>query len=63
MQVEAQPAELVSSDMSHARLVHRSVVEGVNAVVVQKGTRNVGILTQIKDFRKGCYQLEWEHKR
>jgi hypothetical protein len=23
----------------------------------------VGLLTAIKDFRKGCYQLEWEHKR
>jgi len=62
-QVEAEPPTAVSSDMSHALFLHRKVVEGVNEVVQSKGTRKVEILTAIKDFKKGIYQLEWEHKR
>ncbi|KAJ9513910.1 hypothetical protein QJQ45_020990 [Haematococcus lacustris] len=81
-QVETSPAAVVSSDMRHALLLHRSVVEGRNGVVRSKlpvavldavfavcarvlvqGARNVGILQAIKEFRKGCHQLDWEHKR
>ena len=51
------------TDLSHAIFVHRKLVEGVNSVVHGKGTRKVDILTAIKDFKKGIYQLEWEHRR
>lgn len=49
--------------MSHAIFVHRKMVEGVNGVIRSKGQKKVDILTAIKDFKKGIYQLEWEHKR
>eukprot|EP00798_Chlamydomonas_sp_ICE-L_P009992 gene9993-7873_t len=62
-QVEAEPPQPSSSDMSQALFIDRSVVEGVNAVVHTKGSRKIELITAIKDFKKGIYQLEWEHKR
>lgn len=62
-QVEASPPSLVSSDLSFARLLHRSVVEEINEAVSQRGDKKVEVMVAIKDFKKGIYQLEWEHKK
>lgn len=62
-QVESEPPELVSSDLSVARFVHRSIVEGLNEAVHVRGGKKMEILTAIKDFKKGIYQLEWEQKK
>jgi hypothetical protein len=62
-QVEVQPPGLVSSDLSVAAFVHRSQVEGLNQAVHTRGAKKVEVMTAIKDFKKGIYQLEWEHKR
>ena len=62
-QVEVQPPGMVSSDLSVAAFVHRSLVEGLNEAVHTRGAKKVEVMTAIKDFKKGIYQLEWEHKR
>ncbi len=62
-QVEVQPPHLVSSDMGAALFIHRSLVEGLNDAVHVRGDKKVEIMTAIKDFKKGIYQIEWEHKR
>ncbi|GAX77753.1 hypothetical protein CEUSTIGMA_g5196.t1 [Chlamydomonas eustigma] len=61
--VEAEPPTVVSSDMSSAVYIHRSLVEGLNQEVHMRGDKKVEIMKAIKDFKKGIYQLEWEHKR
>lgn len=61
--VEVHPPGLVSSDLSAAAFVHRSSVEGLNEAIQTRGTKKVEIITAMKDFKKGIYQLEWEHKR
>lgn len=61
-QVETEPA-IMSSDLSHAVFIHRSIVEGVNNVVRHKGGKKVDILTAIKDFKKGIYGLQWSCTR
>ena len=61
--MEAQPPGLVSSDLSAAAFVHRSSVEGLNEAIQARGTKKVEVMTAIKDFKKGIYQVEWEHKR
>ncbi|KAG2490334.1 hypothetical protein HYH03_011283 [Edaphochlamys debaryana] len=59
-QVEALPPAPASADMSDARLLSRTVVEALNSVVLGKGTKKVGILTAIKDFKRGIYAAQWE---
>lgn len=44
-------------------LLHRSVVESVNAVIKDHGDKKVEILTAIKDFKKGIYSLQWETQK
>jgi hypothetical protein len=41
LQVEAEPPTWVSSDMSHAALLNRALVEGVNCSIKEKGTNKV----------------------
>lgn len=44
-------------------LLHRSVVEKVNEVIREHGDKKVEILTAIKDFKKGIYELQWTNQR
>ncbi|KAH9504597.1 Cilia- and flagella-associated protein 43 [Bulinus truncatus] len=44
-------------------LVHRNVVEDLNATIKQLGERKIASMVESKDFRKGIIQLEWEHKK
>ncbi|CAL1546993.1 unnamed protein product [Lymnaea stagnalis] len=50
-------------DFRHSVLVHRSVVEDLNATIKQLGERKIASMVESKDFRKGIIQLEWEHKK
>lgn len=61
-QVETTPVGL-QLDLGDAVLVGRTMVEGLNGVVRAKGAQKLDILTAIKDFKRGIYQLEWEHKK
>ncbi|CAD7695439.1 unnamed protein product [Ostreobium quekettii] len=60
-QVEVQ-AEGVLSILSNSALIDRKTVEGLNDIIQGKGGKKVAILTAIKDFKKGIYQLEWENE-
>eukprot|EP00741_Cyanophora_paradoxa_P010843 tig00020544_g10483.t1 len=61
-QVEVEQAAVVT-DYADGVLVQRSVVVDLNNIIRQLGKEKVTILKEIKDFRKGIHQLEWENKR
>ena len=61
-QVEVHPPGLVSSDLSAAAFVHRSLAEALTEVVRTRGAKKVEIMTAIKEFKKGIYLLEWENQ-
>ncbi|XP_072177751.1 cilia- and flagella-associated protein 43-like [Diadema setosum] len=44
-------------------LLHRSVVEDLNASIRQLGELKITAMKESKDFRKGIHVLEWEHKK
>jgi hypothetical protein len=58
-QVETEAPSDTVSDLTHAVLLNRKYIEDVNAIIRQKGSKKVAILTAIKDFKKGSYELEW----
>ncbi|RYG40275.1 hypothetical protein EON68_04440, partial [archaeon] len=47
-------------DYSDAMLIPVDVVETVNTDIRARGERKVGILTEIKDFRRNLLYMEWE---
>lgn len=60
-QVEVQQAPFVT-DYSEALLIDRTEVESLNGQVRVIGNSKVDALKEIKDYRKGIHQLEWEMK-
>jgi hypothetical protein len=46
-------------NFEHFLLVHRSVVESLNRVILDHGQQKIAIMRDTKDFRKGNRQLEW----
>ena len=38
-------------------------VEQQNTAILAEGGRKLEVLRAIKDFKKGIYGLQWEHKR
>jgi len=61
-QVEVEEAAVVT-DFGGAELIHRSEVAGLNKDIKLLGGEKVQILREIRDFRKGIVQLEWENSR
>nr|KAG5714383.1 hypothetical protein BaRGS_018600 [Batillaria attramentaria] len=61
-QVEVDAGPFVH-DFRDSVLVHRSVVEDLNATIKQLGESKIASMVESKDFRKGIIQLEWEHKK
>jgi hypothetical protein len=61
-QVEVEQAAVVT-DYADSLLVHRTVVQDVNRQIIQLGGEKLQILTQVKDFRKNKFRLEWENKK
>ena len=61
-QVEVEEAAVVT-DYGNALLVHRKEVTSLNAEIRKLGAEKVVILKEIRDFRKGIVQLEWENAR
>jgi predicted nuclease with TOPRIM domain len=53
----------VVTDFGGALLIHRTQVAELNGQVRQLGREKVGILREIRDFRKGIVMLEWENQR
>ncbi|KAK7477084.1 hypothetical protein BaRGS_00031670, partial [Batillaria attramentaria] len=61
-QVEVDAGPFVH-DFRDSVLVHRSVVEDLNATIKQLGESKIASMVESKDFRKGIIQLEWSHER
>ncbi|CAB3976600.1 Hypothetical predicted protein [Paramuricea clavata] len=61
-QVEVPPDSFIT-DYSDSTLVHRSVIEDLNATIRSLGDAKINIMVESKDFRKGIHALEWEHKK
>lgn len=43
-------------------MIHRDVVVDLNRVIQRKGSKKVGMLTAIKNFKKGIYVRQWENE-
>ncbi|KAM8974806.1 cilia- and flagella-associated protein 43 [Pelodytes ibericus] len=61
-QVEVENTDLIPS-FEDALLLHRSVIEDLNSTVQGLGEQKIASMVESKDFRKGIFQLEWEHKK
>ncbi|XP_068133207.1 cilia- and flagella-associated protein 43 isoform X2 [Hyperolius riggenbachi] len=61
-QVEVESADLMPN-YADAILLHRSVIEDLNSTIRGLGEQKIAIMVESKDFRKGIFQLEWEHKK
>uniref|UniRef100_A0A803TEL1 Cilia and flagella associated protein 43 n=1 Tax=Anolis carolinensis TaxID=28377 RepID=A0A803TEL1_ANOCA len=61
-QVELESPILIP-DYTDAILINRSIIEELNSVIRAQGERKVASMVESKDFRKGIFQLEWEHKK
>ena len=61
-QIEVEEAAVVT-DFGEAQLIHRSEVSDLNTSIRTLGGEKVQILKEIRDFRKGIVQLQWENKR
>ncbi|XP_073476632.1 cilia- and flagella-associated protein 43 [Aquarana catesbeiana] len=61
-QVEVENTDLMPN-YADAILLHRSVIEDLNSSIRGLGEQKIAIMVESKDFRKGIFQLEWEHKK
>uniref|UniRef100_A0A7S0Z434 Cilia- and flagella-associated protein 43 n=1 Tax=Hemiselmis tepida TaxID=464990 RepID=A0A7S0Z434_9CRYP len=61
-QVEVEQAA-VAADFSDAEIVEKGVIHANNSLITHSGREKVGILHEIKDFRKGIHVLQWENSR
>eukprot|EP00879_Flechtneria_rotunda_P028730 GHRR01030945.1.p1 GENE.GHRR01030945.1~~GHRR01030945.1.p1 ORF type:complete len:391 (+),score=167.35 GHRR01030945.1:894-2066(+) len=61
-QVECWPIG-VSGSAPDALLVSRDQVSGLNAVILNKGAAKLDLMRQMKEFKRGIYQLQWEEKK
>ncbi|KAM7447734.1 Cilia- and flagella-associated protein 43 [Porites harrisoni] len=61
-QVEVSPGSFIT-DYTDSALIHRSVVEDLNAQITTLGKGKIATMEDSKEFRKGIHRLEWEHKK
>ncbi|KFW70219.1 WD repeat-containing protein 96, partial [Pygoscelis adeliae] len=60
-QVELESTEI--PDYTDAILINKSVVEELNCSIMAQGEKKIASMVECKDFSKGIFQLEWEHKK
>ncbi|XP_064000506.1 cilia- and flagella-associated protein 43 [Pogoniulus pusillus] len=60
-QVELEITEI--PDYSDAILINKRVIEELNSAIMAEGEKKVASMVECKDFSKGIFQLEWEHKK
>ncbi|XP_075065290.1 cilia- and flagella-associated protein 43 isoform X2 [Mixophyes fleayi] len=61
-QVEVENGNLIPN-YADAILLHRSVIEDLNNTIRGLGEQKIASMVESKDFRKGIFQLQWEHKK
>ncbi|KFO84226.1 WD repeat-containing protein 96, partial [Buceros rhinoceros silvestris] len=60
-QVELESTEI--PDYTDAILIYKSVIEELNCSIMAQAEKKIASMVQCKDFSKGIFQLEWEHKK
>ncbi|NWI68086.1 CFA43 protein, partial [Todus mexicanus] len=60
-QVELESTEI--PDYTDAILINKSVIEELNCIIMAEGEKKIASMVQCKDFSRGIFQLEWEHKK
>ncbi|KAM6066889.1 cilia- and flagella-associated protein 43 [Chlamydotis macqueenii] len=60
-QVELESTEI--PDYTDAILIKKSVIEELNCSIMAQGEKKVASMVECKDFSKGIFHLEWEHKK
>ncbi|KAM9188437.1 cilia- and flagella-associated protein 43 [Mergus octosetaceus] len=60
-QVELEITEI--PDYTDAILINRSVVEELNCSIMAQGEKKIASMVERKDFSRGIFLLEWEHKK
>lgn len=46
-----------------ALLVGRDQVAALNSSILAKGNAKLDLLRQMKEFKRGIYQMEWENRK
>ncbi|NXF00640.1 CFA43 protein, partial [Smithornis capensis] len=60
-QVELDSTEI--PEYTDAILIKKSVVEELNCSIMTQGEKKIAAIVELKDFSKGIFRLEWEHKK
>ncbi|KAM9611800.1 cilia- and flagella-associated protein 43 isoform 1-T2 [Morphnus guianensis] len=60
-QVELESTEI--PDYTDAILINKSVIEELNCSIMAQGQKKIASMVECKEFSKGIFQLEWEHKK
>ncbi|XP_074731329.1 cilia- and flagella-associated protein 43 isoform X1 [Strix uralensis] len=60
-QVELESTEI--PDYTDALLINKSIIEELNCSIMAQGEKKIASMVEYKDFSKGMFQLEWEHKK
>uniref|UniRef100_A0A8B9F345 CFA43 protein n=1 Tax=Amazona collaria TaxID=241587 RepID=A0A8B9F345_9PSIT len=60
-QVELENTEI--PEYSDAILINKSVIEELNRNIMAQGEKKIASMMEYKDFSKGIFQLEWEHRK
>ncbi|KAM6416094.1 cilia- and flagella-associated protein 43 [Rhynochetos jubatus] len=60
-QVELESTNI--PDYTDAILINKSVIEELNGSIMTQGEKKIASMVECKDFSKGIFQLEWEHKK
>uniref|UniRef100_A0A8B9DJY6 Cilia- and flagella-associated protein 43 n=1 Tax=Anser cygnoides TaxID=8845 RepID=A0A8B9DJY6_ANSCY len=60
-QVELESTEI--PDYTDAILINKSVVEELNCSIMAQGEKKIASMVERKDFSRGIFLLEWEHKK
>ncbi|XP_009572136.1 PREDICTED: WD repeat-containing protein 96, partial [Fulmarus glacialis] len=60
-QVELESIEI--PEYRDAILINKSVIEELNCSIMAQGEKKIASMVECKEFSKGIFQLEWEHKK
>ncbi|KAM9012129.1 cilia- and flagella-associated protein 43 isoform 1-T2 [Ara ararauna] len=60
-QVELENTEI--PEYSDAVLINKSVIEELNRNIMAQGEKKIASMVEYKDFSKGIFHLEWEHRK
>ncbi|XP_051473058.1 cilia- and flagella-associated protein 43 [Apus apus] len=60
-QVELKSAAI--PDYTDAILISKSVIEDLNCSIMAQGKKKIASMVECKDFSKGIFKLEWQHKK